>query len=39
MVEAVKFGHAAAAAKVMHPGAGGMPKRKTIEKYFDFTKI
>jgi len=39
IIQAVKFGHAAAAAKVMHPGAGGMPKRESIEKYFDFTRI
>ncbi|MCX8163565.1 MAG: carbohydrate kinase family protein [Candidatus Micrarchaeota archaeon] len=34
LVEAIKFGHAAAAAKVMHPGAQGMPKRESVLKHF-----
>ncbi|MFN3910261.1 MAG: carbohydrate kinase family protein [Candidatus Anstonellaceae archaeon] len=36
LFEAVRMGHAAAAAKVMHAGAQGMPKRETIKQYFKF---
>ncbi|MEM4196676.1 MAG: carbohydrate kinase family protein [Candidatus Anstonellaceae archaeon] len=34
--EAIKFAHAAAAAKVMHPGAQGMPERNIVLKQFKF---
>ncbi|MFH1306276.1 MAG: carbohydrate kinase family protein [Candidatus Micrarchaeota archaeon] len=34
--ESIKMAHACAAAKVMHPGAQGMPKRREIRKQFKF---
>lgn len=36
LYEAVRMGHACAAAKVMHAGAQAMPKKETIRKLFKF---
>ncbi|MFH1095064.1 MAG: carbohydrate kinase family protein [Candidatus Micrarchaeota archaeon] len=36
LYEAVRLGHACAAAKVMHAGAQSMPKRAVVKKHFKF---